>query len=329
MFTFRMKHIITSCAVVLGLGAGIAVNTHAQAAAYPDRPIQVIIPNPPGGGTDTLGRLVLNAAAQDTGWQLVAMNRPGAAGAIGLEQGARAEPDGYTIVLGETSNLSINPSLYKNLKYDPGTDFAPIISIGTVPLVMVVGADAPYKTVDEFLAAARKGDLILGSAGKGTVGHLAGAMMESAAGIQLLHAPYKGAAPALNDLIGGRVSVFFGSYPSVRSYLESGRIRALAVTSSARADYLAAVPTLAESGLPGFEAVVWYGFVAPAGMDKARVDVLANAFEQTLTTPAMRKRLNDDGVTVDGRKGAAFASFIAAETKKWGDTVVSAKLQAD
>jgi len=329
MFTFRMKYAITSCAIVVGLGAGIAVNPHAQAAGYPDRPIQVIIPNPPGGGTDTLGRLVLNATAQSTGWELVAMNRPGAAGAIGLEQAARAEPDGYTIVLGETSNLSINPSLYKNLKYEPASDFAPIISIGTVPLVMVVAADAPYKTVDEFLAAARKSELILGSAGKGTVGHLVGAMMESAASIKLLHAPYKGAAAALNDLIGGRVSLFFGSYPAVRSYLESGRLRALAVTSAARADYLASVPTLAESGLPGFEAVAWYGFVAPAGVDSARVDALADAFEQTLTAPAMRKRLNDDGVTVDGRKGAAFTSFIAAETKKWGDTVESAKLQAD
>lgn len=315
-------------AALVALGA-LAMASPAQASDYPNRPIEVVIPNPPGGGTDTLGRLVMNATAQESGWNLVAVNRPGAAGAIGLESAARAKPDGYTIALGETSNLAVNPSLYKNLSYDPAKDFSPVLLVGTVPLVMVVPGDSPYQTAQEFISAAKTEALALGSAGNGTVGHLSGAMLEQASQIELLHVPYKGAAPALNDLIGGRVSVFFGSYPSVRPHIESGKVRALAVTSAERSAQLPEVPTLAESGLDNFNAVVWYGLVAPAGIDKAQVDTLAKAFSDALSTDNMRSRLSADGMTVDMRTGDEFKAFIIEEQQKWGAVVKSADVQID
>lgn len=308
---------------------GGTTTASATPSDYPTRPIQVVIPNPPGGGTDTLGRLILNATAEKTRWSLVAVNKPGAAGAIGLEWAARSSPDGYTLALGETSNIAINPALYKNLSYAPSKDFSPVLLVGTVPLVMVVPADSPYKTAAEFISAAKTKELAMGSAGNGTVGHLTGAMMEHATQIKLLHVPYKGAAPALNDLIGGRVSVFFGSYPSVRGHIESGKVRALAVTSAQRAPLLPDVPTLGESGLKNFNAVVWYGFVAPTKTPVAQVETLADGITQALSTEKMKSRLATDGLTVDMRKGDEFAEFIVQEQKKWGNVVKSANVQID
>lgn len=322
--TGKVAALGTAALITLG-----PLTSPAYAADYPSRAIEVIVPNPPGGGTDTLGRLIMNTTAQETGWNLVVVNRPGAAGAIGLESAARAKPDGYTIALGETSNLAVNPSLYKNLSYNPSTDFSPVLLVGTVPLVMVVPGDSPYNTAREFIAAAKNQELVLGSAGNGTVGHLSGAMLEQASQIKLLHVPYKGAAPALNDLIGGRVSVFFGSYPSVRPHIESGKVRALAVTSAERSPLLPNVPTLAESGLDNFKAVVWYGIVAPAETDKKQVDTLAKAFYDALSTDSIRSRLNADGMTVDMRTGDEFKSFINEEQKRWGAVVQSANVKID
>ncbi len=310
------------------IGGAVAVSP-SQANDYPTRPIQVVIPNPPGGGTDTLGRLILNATTKKTGWNLVAVNKPGAGGAIGLDLTARSAPDGYTIALGETSNLAVNPSLYKKLSYNPSKDFSPVLLVGTVPLVMIVPGNSPYKAAAEFIAAAKTKELVMGSAGNGTVGHLAGAMMEQATQTKLLHVPYKGAAAALNDLIGGRVSVFFGSYPSVRNQIESGKVRALAVTSAERLAALPNVPTLKESGLENFDAVVWYGFVAPAKTGAAQVEALAKGINETLATEEMRNRLASDGMKVDMRTGKEFGAFIAQEQKKWGDVVKSAKVQID
>ncbi len=327
--SYRLNHIVRLSAATLAAVAAMGVVMPSLADTYPGRAIEVIIPNPPGGGTDTLGRLVMSAAAQKAGWNLVAVNRPGAAGAIGLESAARAKPDGYTIALGETSNLAVNPSLYKSLSYDPSTDFSPVLLVGTVPLVMVVPANSPYKSAREFIAAAKTKELAMGSAGNGTVGHLSGAMLEQASQVKLLHVPYKGAAPALNDLIGGRVSVFFGSYPSVRPHIESGKVRALAVTSAQRSPLLPDVPSLAESGLDDFNAIVWYGLVAPSGTDKARLETLARAFSAALSSGGLRERLAADGMTIDMRAGDEFKQFIIEEQKKWGSVVRSANVKID
>jgi tripartite-type tricarboxylate transporter receptor subunit TctC len=325
----RARKIAKLGATTLIAFGSFTVALPSQAAGYPDRPVEVVIPNPPGGGTDTLGRLVMNATAKSTGWNLVAVNRPGAAGAIGLESVARSKPDGYTIAFGETSNLAINPSLYKKLSYNPSDDFSPVLLIGTVPLVMVVPADSPYKTAQEFIAAAKQKEIPLGSAGNGTVGHLSGAMLEQASQIKMLHVPYKGAAAVLNDLMGGRVSVFFGSYPSVRPLVESGKLRALAVTSSERTPLMPDVPTLAESGLKDFNAVVWYGLVAPADTSSDQINTLAKAFSGAVSSPEMRERMKVDGIALDIRSGDDFKKFIVEEQKKWGAVVKSANAQVD
>ena len=325
----KMLKRFTQCAsALLCLCLSLFFVASGAAAEFPDKPLRLIIPYPPGGGTDILARLIASKVSEAMKWNIVTENRPGAGGSIGIEAAARATPDGYTLALAETSNLAINPSLYSTIGYDPETDFAPIMFIGSLPLVLVVSADSQYQTLASLVADAKKNQLSMASAGNGTVGHLAGEMFKIQAGIPILHAPYKGAAPAINDILGGRITLFFGSLPSLRTQIAAGKLRALAVTSSARASVLPDVPTFKESGYPEFEATVWYGLLAPKGVSPDLIAQLHKTFLNVLGTNDMRDRLSQDGVQFNAISPEEFGAWIKAERAKWGAVVrqVGAKI---
>ena len=245
--------------------AGIHLPAARAQGKWPDRPIRLIVPFPPAGGTDVISREIA-AKLGAIGWNLVVDNRPGAGGNIGLDAVAKAAPDGYTVGMGQTSNLAINPTLYPRMPYDPLRDFALVTTVASQPNVLVVAKGAPWRTVAELFAAAKakRGGLTAGNAGSGTVGHLAGEMFARRAGVEFVSVPYRGAGPVVTDLLAGRVDLFFANPLAVKGNLESGDLRAIAVTSAARMRTFPDVPTVAESGYEGFEAVNWTGLVAPA-----------------------------------------------------------------
>ena len=312
------------------LAAAMPRAVRAQ-AAWPDRPIRLIVPFPPAGGTDVISREMAGRIAAATGWNIVIDNRPGAGGNIGLDAVAKAAPDGYTIGMGQAANLAINPALYPRMPFDPLTDFALISLVATQPNVLVVGRNAPYRTLAELVAAgrARPGSLTAGNAGNGTTGHLAGAMFARAAGIEVVHVPYRGAAPVLTDLLAGRVDFFFANPLAVKGVLESGDVRALAVTSATRSRTFPDVPTVAESGFPGFEAVNWTGLVAPARTPQPIIDRLSAETRKALAMPETIARLAAEGSEPFGSTPARFREFLAEEHAKWGRVVREARIQLD
>ncbi|GGJ39477.1 hypothetical protein GCM10011320_53920 [Neoroseomonas lacus] len=312
------------------LAAAMSHAARAQ-AAWPDRPIRLIVPFPPAGGTDVISREIGGRIAAATGWNIVIDNRPGAGGNIGLDAVAKAAPDGYTIGMGQAANLAINPALYPRMPFDPLTDFALISLVATQPNVLVVGRNAPYRTLAELVAAgrARPGSLTAGNAGNGTTGHLAGAMFARAAEIEVVHVPYRGAAPVLTDLLAGRVDFFFANPLAVKGMLESGDVRALAVTSATRSRTFPDVPTVAESGFPGFEAVNWTGLVAPARTPEPIIDRLSQEARKALATPETIARLAAEGSEPFGSTPARFREFLTEEHAKWGRVVREARIQLD
>jgi tripartite-type tricarboxylate transporter receptor subunit TctC len=296
---------------------------------YPAKPIRFIVPNPPGGGTDALSRTLAGKMSEVLQWQIVVENRPGAGGNVGLDAAAKSAPDGYTLVMGESSNLAINPYLYSKMPFDPVTDLAPVALIGEVPLVLVVAADKSLDSLPAIVTLARSARLSFASAGNGTVGHLVGEMWQRRAGVTLLHVPYKGAAQAITDLIGGQVDLFFASLPSALPLIRSGKLRALAVTSAARATQLPDVPTVAESGYPEFDASPWYGVLVPAGTPSSIVQRLNAEITRLLQTPELRARYASDGVEVRGGSSEAFGAFMASERTKWFKAVKDSGAKLD
>ena len=316
----RRKHL--SLFALLGLLAtGLTGSPDASAQNFPVKPVRFVVPNPPGGGTDAIGRAIATQMSALLQWQVVVDNRPGAAGGIGLDFAAKSAPDGYTIVLGETSNLAINPALYAKVPYDSVKDFEPVAVVGTVPLVVLVAENSPYRTLAELMTAAKSGKLTMASAGSGTVGHLAGEMLKRKMGIELLHVPYKGAAPAMTDLLGGQVDVFFGSLPSALSQIKGGKLRALAVTSAKRAPLLPAVPAVAELGYGEFDASVWYAILGPAKMPAPVTAQLNAGITRVLESPEMRARFLADGLDASSVPPQRLQGFIEAERAKWAEVV--------
>jgi tripartite-type tricarboxylate transporter receptor subunit TctC len=318
----RLLHALCGCLL-------LAIPATASTQNYPDRPIRFVVPNPPGGGTDVLTRVVATKLAETLQWRLIVDNRPGAGGNIGLDLAAKSAPDGYTIVMGETSNLAINPALYSKLPYDSRKDFAPIALIGSVPLVLVVNSNKPYRSLADVVAAAKTSQLSFASAGSGTVGHLVGELLKRTAGIDLLHVPYKGAALALTDVVGGQVELFFASLPSAAPQVKAGRLRALAVTTAQRAQAMPELPTVAESGYRGFEASPWYGVLAPAGTPAAIVARLNTEITRVLQTPDIKARLTTDGVEIRGGSPEQFAALIKNELSKWAKVVNDSGAKVD
>ena len=245
----------------------------AFADDYPGKPIRLIVPFPPAGGTDVLSRAIAQSITAGTKWVIVVDNKPGAGGNIGLDAAAKSPPDGYTIAMGQTANLAVNPALYSSMPYDPLKDFAPIALVSSQPLILVVASASPYKSLKDLVDAAKRspGKVNMASPSNGTIGHIGGELFQRRAGIKMTHVPYKGAGAAVTDIMGGSVDCLFGNSQAVGGLVAGGRLRALAVTSPKRLAAFPEVPTVAESGYPGFEAATWSGLVAPAGTPHAIV----------------------------------------------------------
>ncbi len=312
-------------AAAAGTGAAFA-----QSDNYPGKPIRIVVGFAPGGATDGIARLIAQQLNEAWGQPAVVENRPGAGGNIGHEQVARAAGDGYTLLF-TSAPLAINPSLYPSLGYDSLRDFKPITLVATVPSVLVVPASSPMRTFADFLARARArpGGLTYGSAGNGTPQHLAMELLKSMAKIHLVHIPYKGGAPAIADLIGGQTDAMFAATPEAAPHLASGRLRALAISSPTRAATLPDVPTVAEAGVPGFEAIGWQGFLAPGSTPPALVEKLHQATLAGLAKPDVRKRIDAMGIQYDGRGPAPFSAFLAQEVPKWARVVKSSGARLD
>ncbi len=295
----------------------------ALAQAYPAKPIKLIVPFPAGGGTDIFARTVGQKLADTLKWTVVVDNKPGAGGNLGIDAAAKSAPDGYTLVLGQTSNLAINPSLYSKLPYDPIKDLVPVALVASAPLAVVVPANSPFKTFADVVAAAKgkPAQITLGTPGNGTVAHLAAELMQKAAGIKLQHVPYKGSAQALTDLMGGQIQIYMSSVPTALSHIKGGRLRAIAVTSEKRSSELPSVPTIAESGFKGFEATTWFGFAAPAGTPEPIVKQLNAEINKVLKAPDVRAKLMSEGGDVLGGTPEQFASLLRTDLVRWGRIV--------
>jgi tripartite-type tricarboxylate transporter receptor subunit TctC len=309
--------------------AGFASGAFAQ--AYPSKAIRLIVPFPPGGGTDIIARETAQKVAAATGWTFVIENKPGAGGNMGVDAVAKAPADGYTIVLGQTSNLAINPTLYAKMPYEPQKDLAPILLVANAPLVMVTSATSSYKTLADAVnaAKARPGAINFASPGNGTVAHLASELFQKAAGIKTQHVPYKGAAMALTDVISGTVDLYMSSVPTLLGQIKQGKLRALAVTSAKRVDDLPNVPTISESGYKGFDAATWFGLLAPAGTPKDVVAKLNAEFNKALQQPDLRKKLGDEGADAAGGTPEQFATLIKDEAVRWGKVVKESGARID
>ena len=308
------------------------VSYSAFAQRYPEKTIRFIAPYAPGGSTDLLTRSLAQKLTEYLGQTVVADNRPGAGGNVGAEIAAKAAPDGYTILLAPVSPMAINVTLYgKKLPFNPEKDFAPITLVAKVPLVIVVNLAVPAKTLQEFitLAKSRPGKMTYGSSGNGSSNHMTGAMLMSAAQLDMVHVPYKGGGPGMIALLGGEIDMMVAQIPSSRQLHMSGKVRALALSGAKRSAALPDVPTMIESGLPGFEATSWYCVVAPAGTPKAIIDRLNAEIVKALNTPEMRQRLADDGAEVESSTPAELARFVHAEIAKWAKAVKDSGARID
>jgi tripartite-type tricarboxylate transporter receptor subunit TctC len=299
--------------------------------AYPTKPIKLVVPFPPAGGTDTLSRAITHAMQVNTKWTMVVDNRPGAGGNIGLDATAKAAPDGYTIAMGQTANLAVNPALYSNMTFDPLKDFAPVALVSSQPLILVVSTNSPYKTLKDLVDAAKAspGKINMASSSNGTIGHIGGELFQRRAGIKMTHVPYKGAGAAVTDLMGASVDCFFGNTQAVGGLVTGGKLRAIAVTSPKRLSNFPDVPTIAESGYAGFEAATWSGIVAPAGTPKPIVDRLNAEINKALGAESMKQKLQEDGSTPLGGTPEQFGAFIRSEHAKWGTAVRDANIKLD
>ena len=301
------------------------------AAAFPDKPIRLIVPFPAGGAADAMARGMAQRLGTELGQQVIVDNRGGAGGTTAAESVARAAPDGYTLFFATMGTQAINPALYPKLRYDPLKDFAPISVTHLTPRVLVVGPQVSAKNVAELIALAKaKPDaLTYGSAGSGSSSHLAGALFESMAGVKMLHVPYKGSAPLLTDVMAGRVDMTFDSYTVYEEHIRSGRVRALAVTGAQRLQALKQVPTVAEAGVKGYEVSNWLGLLAPAGTPK---DVLARihvALGRAMASPALREQLTSLGIEPVFGSPEAFAALVRSEIPKWARIVKASGATAE
>lgn len=303
----------------------------AIAQPYPNRAIKVIIPFPAGGGTDIFARTVGQKLTENYKWTVVPENRPGAGGNLGIEAVSNSAADGYTIGLGQTSNLAINPTLYPKLPYEPSKDLTPIALVASSPLVIVVAANSPFKTFADIAAAAKtKPDQITyGSPGNGTVAHLGMELLQKTAGINLQHIPYKGSAQALTDIVGGQIQIYASSVPTAMGQIKDGRLRAIAVTSLKRSASLPETPTIAESGWPGFEAITWFGFVAPAKTPAPIIKELNTNINFILKMPEVRSKLMGEGGEILGGTPEQFSALLNKDTARWARVIQDANVKID
>ena len=309
----------------------IASGSSIAQTDYPNKPIRLIVPFPAGGGTDIYARLIANKLTERLKWVVVVDNKPGAGGNIGVDAAAKSPPDGYTIVIGQTSNLTISPTLYKKLPYDPQKDLTPIVLVADSALALVVPAESPYKTVKEIVSAAKQKpeDISLGFPGNGTVAHLTSVMFQSASGAKFQNVPYKGAAQALTDLMGSSIESYLASATTVIGHVKGGKLRALAVTGKNRIESLQGVPTIEESGYPGFDAVTWFGLLAPAGTPAAVVERINTEVNKILVLPEVKEKIAAEGGGPIGGTPQEFARLLTTETPKWARLVKESGAKID
>lgn len=301
------------------------------AQTYPAKPIRLVVPFPPGGGTDLIARTVAQKMSDTLNWTIIIDNRPGAGGNLGVDAVAKAAPDGYTLVMGQTSNLAINPTLYSKLPYDSLKDFAPVVLVSSAPIVMAVRVQSPFKTFADVIAASKQKpkSVTLGYSGNGTVAHLASEMAQGNAGIDLQHIPYKGASQAMTDLVGGQIDIYASSVPTLLGQIRNQKLRALVVTSAKRSEQLPDTPTLAEAGLKGFDAVTWFGILAPAGTPEAIVKTLNAEFNKVLRLPDVAAKLKAEGGEILGGSPEQFSSLLKSELPRWSKIVKASGAQLD
>jgi tripartite-type tricarboxylate transporter receptor subunit TctC len=309
---------LTVCAIAPGV-----VSPAAFAQAYPNKPIRMIVPFPPGGTADILGRAIGQKLAENVGQQVIVENRAGANGNIGAQIVAKSPPDGYTLLMSPQSTLTNNPSLYSALPFDTLKDFAPITLVAETPHFIVVHPSVPAKTVGDLiaLAKAKPGYLTFASAGSGSSLHLSGELFKSMSGIDIVHIPYKGAAPAVTDLLGGQVSMMFDTGPSALPHVRSGKTRAIAVTTAKRSRLMPDLPTVVESGLPGYDVTTWFGLVAPSGTPREIVTKLNTEVVRILQAPEVKERLETQAADPVGNTPEEFAAIIRADIAKWGEVI--------
>jgi tripartite-type tricarboxylate transporter receptor subunit TctC len=327
----QRRHVLTRLAGGLA-AAALPLGLWAQT----DKPVTIVVPYAPAGTTDMLGRLLAREMETLVGRQMIVDNKPGAGSSIGAAYVARSAPDGNTLLVATSTTLAINPSLYKKLAYDPAKDFAPIGMIGAVPLLVVVNASSPVKTIADLVALSKSkpGGLAYGSAGNGSPHHLGMEMFKAATGAHLTHVPYKGSSPAITDLLGGQIQAMFSDIPPALPHVRSGRLRAIAVTSAKRQSALPEVPTVAESGAAGtqgFEAVAWQSLVAPAGTPKEIVNRYADALAKVMAQPALRAKLEQDGFEPVARSMSPeqLSAYIRSETERWGKVIKASGASID
>ncbi len=300
------------------LALALAIGAAGAQSDYPVRPVRIIVPSPPSGGTDIVARVLAQHFSNAFGQQFFVENKPGAGNVIGIEAAARAAPDGYTLLV-SASTIALNSVLYKKVPYDPVRDFAPITLAATAPNILVVNPKLPLKTLADLIAAAKAqpGKLSYGTPGIGTSPHLCMELFKSMAGVDLQHVPYKGTAAAVMDIIGGQIDVAFATALTAKPLIDAGRLRALAVSGPRRVEALPGVPPVAEAGVPGYEAMQWYGLLAPAGTPSAIIERVHAEAMVALRSPEMKARLAADGAEPAGTTPAEFGAYIKRELEKW------------
>ena len=320
----------TALALAMVAASALALGTAAQAQEFPDRPVTLVVPFAAGGSTDVVARIIGQKMADDLGQQIVVENVAGAGGNLGADRVARAEPDGYTILMGTVATHALNPLILKTKPYDPEKDFAPVSLLVLVPNVLVVNPELPAKNVAELLALlkAEPEKYSYASSGNGTPLHLSGELFKKMADVSMQHVPYKGAGPALNDVIGNQVPIMFDNLPSSSGHIKSGTLRALAVTTKERAASFPDVPTIAET-IPGYETYTWNALFAPAGTPKEAIDRLNAAAKKALADPTVAEKMKDFSATIVASTPEALATHVTAELAKWGPVVKDANVQLD
>lgn len=317
-FTNRLKTCIT---FILGFAVALILSL-TSAHAFPDKPIKLVVPFAPGGGTDLIARTLAVEMAKDLGQPVLVDNKPGAGTIIGTDLVAKSPPDGYTLVVSSIAH-SVNPSLMEKLPYSTEKDFAPVAMIVRSPNVLVVRADSPFKTLRDIIAAAKASPdkLTYASPGNGTSSHLAGALFADMAKVEIKHVAYKGSGPALTDLLGGQTDMIFATSGSVGSFIDSGRLRALAITSVTRSSAYPNLPTVAEAGVPGYATEGWYGFYAPAGTPAAVIDKLNAATRKAASSESFKSKVVSEGMVVQTGTPAEFDAYVRAEIARWSKLV--------
>ncbi|AJG19269.1 tripartite tricarboxylate transporter substrate binding protein [Cupriavidus basilensis] len=321
---------LLALAAALGLAGGLALPLHAQPAAWPTKPIKLVVGYAAGGATDVIARIIALKLGEQLGQPMVVDNRAGANSNVGAEVVAKSAPDGYTLYVYTIAN-TINASLYDKLGYDPQKDFEPIGLIARIPNILVVNPKLPVKTLADYIrfAKASPDGITFASSGSGSSIHLSGEMFKMQARLNMLHIPYRGSAPAVTDLLGGQVQSMFDNTPSALPHVKAGRLRAIAITSAQRSPLLPEVPTVAESGFPGFDVQSWFSLAAPAGTPRPVIERLNSALNKVLAAPDVRQRLQDLAATPEPGSPEQLRRLIAAETKRWHDVVKQSGAKAE